>query len=55
MCSLEANWVTAGFAAPREGQEEPQEAGISIKCRACRSAWRSGSREANDCFEECHR
>ena len=27
MCSLEANWVTAGFAAPREGQEEPQEAG----------------------------
>jgi hypothetical protein len=27
VCSLEANWVTAGFAAPREGQEEPQEAG----------------------------
>src|SRR5260370_8765528 len=24
-CSLEANWVTAGFAAPREGQGEPQE------------------------------
>ena len=31
MCSLEANWVTAGFAAPREGQEEPQEAGSQEK------------------------
>src|SRR5260370_38002515 len=24
---VEANWVTAGFAVSREGQEEPQEAG----------------------------
>ena len=31
MCSLEANWVTAGFATPREGQEEPQEAGSQEK------------------------
>ena len=27
MCPLEANWVSAGFAAPGEGQEESQEAG----------------------------
>ena len=31
MCSLEANWVSAGFAAPREAQEEPQEAGSQSK------------------------
>jgi hypothetical protein len=27
VCPLEPNWVSAGFAAPGEGQEEPQEAG----------------------------
>jgi hypothetical protein len=27
VCPLEANWVAAGFAAPGEGQEEPQGAG----------------------------
>ena len=31
MCSLEANWVSAGFAAPREAQEEPQEVGSQSK------------------------
>ena len=27
MCPLEGNWVSAGFAAPGEGQEDSQEAG----------------------------
>jgi hypothetical protein len=27
VCPLETNWVAAGFAAPGEGQEEPEEAG----------------------------
>jgi hypothetical protein len=26
VCPLEANWVSAGFAAPGEGQEEPPNA-----------------------------
>jgi len=36
VCPLEANWVTAGFAAPGEGQEEPQEAGSQERKHASR-------------------
>src|SRR5260370_34664196 len=31
VCSLEANWVTAGFAAPRERQAKPTEDGFQSK------------------------
>ena len=55
MCPLEANWVSAGFAAPGEGQEESQEA--ESRSNVERADPRGGTDRAKQmtAFEECHR
>ena len=55
MCPLEANWVSAGFAAPGEGQEESQEA--ESRSNVERADPRRGTDRAKQmtALEECYR
>ena len=55
MCPLEANWVSARFVAPGEGQEESQEAGSQSNVE--RADPRGGTDRAKQmtALEECYR